>query len=101
MDAARQGELKAVAASFLSGELRPLEAALALSRFRDEVPGELQTALLSMVGVASETDDILLGHRRQLWHPDVRAKENRKHDEAQAWAEPIVRKACEHLIEAL
>jgi hypothetical protein len=57
--------------------------------------------IATMVGVASETDDIPLGHRRELWHPDVRALEDQKHDEAQAWAEPMVRITCERLVGGL
>lgn len=79
----------------------PLEAAQALASFEDEAPGDLRRLLRPMVGVTSETDDIPLGHRRELWHPDVRASEDQKHDEAQAWAEPMVRDACERLVETL
>jgi hypothetical protein len=101
MNLAQRTTLKAIATDFLEGRLLPLEAALALAPFEDEVPDELRACLTAMVGVASETDNIQLGHRRALWHPDVRALENRKHDEAQAWAEPMVRETCERLAEAL
>ena len=74
----------------------PLEAAWALAAFEDEAPDDLRRLLTPMVGVT-----IPLGHRRELWHPDVRASEGQKHDEAQAWAEPTVRDACERLVETL
>ena len=90
-----------LAVAFLRGELQPLETALALSSLEDEAPEELRDALISMVAVSSETDDIPLGERRALWHPDVRPSEDRKHDAAQAWAAPIVREACERLASAL
>jgi hypothetical protein len=72
-----------------------------LGSYFEEAPDDLKDPLLAMVGVESRTDDILLGHRRELWHPDVRAEQDQKHDEAQAWAEPIVREACERLLGAL
>ncbi|TAL12656.1 MAG: hypothetical protein EPO02_00955 [Nitrospirae bacterium] len=101
MNSARRSKLRTVATDFLEGRLLPLETAWALAAFEDDAPDDLRSLLTPMVGVASETDDIPLGHRRELWHPEVRASEDRKHDEAQAWAEPTVRHACERLVEAL
>lgn len=101
MNSARRTKLRSVATDFLEGRLSPLEAAWALAAFEDEAPHALRRFLTPMVGVASETDDIPLGHRRELWRPDVRAAEDQKHDEAQAWAEPMVRDACERLVEVL
>lgn len=101
MNSARRTKLHTIATDFLEGRLLPLEAAWALAAFEDEAPPDLKRFLKPMVGVTSETDDIPLGDRRNLWHPDVRASEDRKHDEAQAWAEPTVREMCERLIEAL
>ena len=96
MNSARRTKLRTIATDFLEGRLLPLEAAS-----EDEAPDDLRRLLTPMVGVTSETDDIPLGHRRELWHPDVRASEDQKHDEAQAWAEPTVRDACERLVETL
>lgn len=93
--------LKVIATDFLEGRLRPVEAAVALAPFVDEVPENLRQYLTAMVGVASETDHIPLGERRAFWHPDVRVKEDEKHDRAQAWAEPMVRETCEALVSAL
>ena len=93
--------LKVIAVDFLEGRLRPVEAAIALAPFEDEAPENLRQYLTSMVAVVSETDDIPLGDRRAFWHPDVRAKEDEKHDRAQVWAEPIVRETCEALVGAL
>jgi hypothetical protein len=93
-------ELKAIAIDFLEGRLRPVETAVALAPFREEAPEDLRHYLTSMVAVASETDDIPLGDRRAFWHPHVRAKEDEKHDRAQAWAEPMVRETCEALVRA-
>ncbi len=101
MDLAHREKLRTVATDFLEGRLSPLEAAWALASLEDEAPDDLRRLLTPMVGVTSETDDIPLGHRRALWHPDVRALEDQKHDEAQAWAEPTVRLVCERLVQAL
>lgn len=101
MDSLRRAALLSIATDFLEGRLPPLEAAWALAAFEDEVPYELKSCLTAMVAVESETDDIPLGGRWELWHPDVRATEDRKHDAAQAWAEPIVRESCERLVAAL
>jgi hypothetical protein len=95
------GALKQIAMSFIEGRASALETAIALAPFEDEVPTELRGYLTEMVGVASETDAIPLGARRELWHPDVRAREDEKHDRAQVWAEPVVRAACEGLLAAL
>jgi hypothetical protein len=94
--------LKTLATDFLAGRLLPLEAARALAQFEEEeAPDDLRAPLRTMAGVASETDDIPLGQLRALWRPDVRAREDQKHDEAQAWAEPLVREACERLVRGL
>lgn len=53
--------------------------------------------MADMALVASETDAILVGSRRDFWHPEVRAREDEKHDKARAWAEPMVRATCEKL----
>ena len=96
MNSARRTKLRTIATDFLEGRLLPLEAAWALAAFEDEAPDDLRRLLTPMVGVT-----IPLGHRRELWHPDVRASEGQKHDEAQAWAEPTVRAACERLVDPL
>ena len=101
MDTDKRAELRRLVTAYLIGELQPLETALALSAYEAEAPDDIREPLMEMVGVASETDDILLGPRRSLWHPEVRAKEDQKHDKAQAWAAPIVQSACERLIMAL
>jgi hypothetical protein len=101
MNPDRRTALKKIVTDFLEGRLTPLEAAWALAPFEDEVSDDLKDCLRTMVGVSSETDDIPLGHRRAFWHPDVRAKEDQKHDSAQAWAEPMVRETCERLVRAL
>ncbi|OHB30104.1 MAG: hypothetical protein A2790_05020 [Phenylobacterium sp. RIFCSPHIGHO2_01_FULL_69_31] len=101
MNSARRAKLRTIATDFLQGRLLPLEAAWALVAFEGEAPDDLRRFLTPMVGVTSETDDIPLGHRRELWHPDVRPTEDQKHDEAQVWAEPLVREACKRLFEAL
>lgn len=101
MNSALSTKLRTIAMDFLEGRLLPLEAARSLAAFEDEAPPDLRRFLTPMVGVTSETDDIPLGHRRELWHPDVRPAEAQKHDEAQAWAEPKVREACERLVQAL
>lgn len=101
MDAKEKAELRRLATAYLRGESPPLETARALSAYEDEAPDDLREPLTAMVGVVSETDDIPLGAQRSFWHPEVRAKEDRKHDEAQARAAPLVRRACERLIMAL
>jgi hypothetical protein len=101
MNSARRSALRAIAKDFLEGRTLPLEAALALAGFENEAPDEIRECLTDMVGVASQTDAIQLGQRRQLWHPDVRAAEDQKHDDAQAWAAPLVRATCERLVGAL
>ena len=93
--------LTSIAADFLEGRISALEAAVALAPFEDDVSPELRRHLTDMVAIASETDTIPLGARRELWHPDVRAREDEKHDRAQAWAEPIVRETCRTLASAL
>lgn len=90
-----------IATGFLEGRLSALEAAVELAPFERNVPVELREILTDMVAVSSETDAIPFGARRELWHPDVRAREDEKHDRAQAWAEPMVRAACEKLVAAL
>lgn len=97
----KHAQLRAIATEFLEGRSSPLETAFALAPYEDSVPGELRPCLTQMVGVASETDDILLGRQRELWHPEARAQQDEKHDRAQAWAEPMVRETCEKLASAL
>jgi hypothetical protein len=95
-------EIRRLAQDFLEGRLQPLEAALALSGYAHEDPPKaLNDAFVSFILVASETDDVPLGERRALWHPDVRAKEDQKHDKAQAWARPIVEEACTRILATL
>ena len=101
MEFSRRAALKMIATEFLEGKLEPLETALAMAAFKDEAPEDLRGSLAEMVGVASETDDIPLGSRRELWHQDSRPVQDRRHDEAQAWAKPIVREACERIVLAL
>jgi len=98
----QRNKAREIAAAYLQGEMLPLETALELySHLSDDLPGDLQEVLLSITFVVSETDAIYLGERRQLWHPDVKAKEDRKHDEAQTRFAPIVRDACEQLVKLL
>ena len=92
--------LTSIAADFLEGRISALEAAVALAPFEEDVSPELRRHLTDMVAIASETDAIPLGPRRELWHPDVR-REDEKHDSAQAWAEPMVRETCRTLASAL
>jgi hypothetical protein len=101
MNVLSRAALKTIATDFLEGRLLPLEAALALAPHENEVPQHLRACMTDMVAVASETDDIPLGERREFWRPDVRAREDQKHDKAQAWAEPIVRKTCKRLVHEL
>lgn len=92
-------EVQRLAKSFLAGELTPLAAAWTLSQFESQDhPSAADEPLLALLAVASETDDIPLGERRRFWHPDVRSTEDAKHDRAQAWARPIVEKACLQLL---
>jgi hypothetical protein len=97
MDAGSRIALNGIARNFLEGRLRPLEAAVVLATFEDDAPHDIKDCLIAMVGVASATDHILLGDRRDLWRPKVRALKDQEHDEAQAWAEPVVRETCERL----
>jgi hypothetical protein len=101
VDPVVEAELRSIASAFLAGRELPLETAFALSKFVGEAPAQISRCLDEVAGVASQTDHILLGVRRSLWAPTVRVKEDQKHDEAQAWAKPIVQKACEALIAAL
>jgi hypothetical protein len=101
MDAYTKDVLRALAAAYLRGERLPLETALELAKNEDDAPSSIQQALTDCVMVASETDAIPLGERRAFWHADVRNQEDQRHDEAQAWAAPIVRQACEDLIALL
>jgi len=95
-------EIRRLAWDFLEGRLEPLEAAVALSGYAHENPPQaLYDAFTSFVVIASETDDVPLGERRMLWHPDVRAKEDQKHDRAQAWARPMVEEACTQILAVL
>jgi hypothetical protein len=84
----------------LDGRTSPLETAIALCRHHDAAvePEALREALLAFVAVASETDAIPVGGRRAFWHPDVREREDLKHDAAQAWAYPIVEEACTRIL---
>jgi hypothetical protein len=92
-------EAQRLANSFLDGELTPLAAAWALSRFESQDhPAEADEPLLALLAVASETDAIPLGERRRFWYPDVRPAEDAKHDRAQEWARPIVQAACRQLV---
>jgi hypothetical protein len=101
MEQSLQTSMRSIAIAFQDGRLSALEAAVALAPFESEVSPELRDCLTDMVAVASETDAIPLGARRDLWHPDVRAHEDAKHDRAQAWAQPLVRATCERLLSAL
>jgi hypothetical protein len=96
-------EIRRQARAFLDGETPPVETAVALCRYHDDTiePEALREALMAFVAVASETDAIPVGHRRALWHPDVREKEDLKHDEAQTWARPIVEEACAQILTAV
>jgi hypothetical protein len=100
MEQSLRDSIRTVAIAFQEGRLSALEAAVALAPFEEEVDLKLRECLTDMVAVASEMDAIPLGSRRELWHPDVRAREDEKHDCAQAWAEPIVRATCERLLSA-
>jgi len=92
-------EIQRLAKSYLAGELTPLAAAWVLSHFESQDhPAEAVEPLLALLTVASETDDIPLAERRQFWHSDVRQAEDEKHDRAQAWARPLVEKACLQLL---
>lgn len=101
MEQTTRSALKSIVGDFLDGRRSALEAAVALAPFEDAVAPELRGYLTDMVTVASETDEIPFGARRDLWHPDVRAGEDEKHDRAEAWAESMVRKTCEKLASAL
>lgn len=92
-------EVQHLAATFLRGEITAIEAAVRLSRYRHSgLPKALDEYLDVMMLVDSETDAIPFGERRELWHPDARADEDKKHDDAQAWARPLVEEACKNLI---
>ncbi|WP_369059804.1 hypothetical protein ABOZ73_00340 [Caulobacter sp. 73W] len=97
MDQFLRTALISITTDFLEGRISPLEAAIALAPFEDDVAPELRECIADMVLVSSETDAIPVGSRRDLWHPDVRAREDEKHDSAQAWAEPMVRATCQRL----
>jgi hypothetical protein len=101
MDPDHRAALRTIATDFLDGRMLPLETASALATLEDGAPGDLRALMTTMVAVASETDDIPLGARRELWHRDVRVREDQKHNEAQHRAEPMVREACEHLLRRL
>jgi hypothetical protein len=95
-------EARSIAQAFLRGDTPPLETALALSPFYQlEHRADLEKPLQAFVAVASETDAIPLGERRTLWHPNVKALEDAKHDRAQDWARSIVARACEQLLAAI
>ncbi|MBO9558449.1 MAG: hypothetical protein J7515_07665 [Caulobacter sp.] len=102
MDEGDLPEIRRLAQAFLDGEALPIETAVALFSYHDDnlKPKALREAFLSFVVVASETDAIPLGDRRAFWHPDVRAKEDLRHDNAQTWARPIVEAACIEILTA-
>jgi hypothetical protein len=86
----------------LNGKLPPLEAALAIKAFAfGDHPAAADIPFDTLAAVESETDAIPLGERRDLWHPDVRVAEDRKHDQAQEWARPLVERACRQLLDAI
>jgi hypothetical protein len=93
--------VRELAGNYLEGGLRPIEAALELEGFRDALPSVSASIFDTFLVISSETDDILLGDRRALWHPDVRAAEDAKHDQAQEWARPLMDEACALLLSAL
>jgi len=95
-------EVRRLANSFLRGEIEPLEAALALNAYgKDDHPKAADEPFLTVEMIASETDAIPLGNRRSFWHPDVRTDEDKKHDNAQIWARPMMETACHQLLAAL
>jgi len=100
VDHADLQEVRDGAKAFLDGKIPPIETAIALGRHHDDAvePAPLREALLAFVTVASETDVIPVGDRRAFWHLDAREKEDLKHDEAQAWARPIVEEACQQIL---
>src|SRR5579862_4736584 len=83
-----------LAKAYLDGGMNPIEAAIALDGYRDALSMIPDAVLDVFLAISSETDAILLGESRKLWHPDVRAAQDLKHDRAQAWARPLVDKAC-------
>lgn len=92
-------KVREIAAAYLRGEILPIETALKLTRYWDDNhPKPLCDALEIMLLVSSEADGIFVGDARDLWHPDVKEKEDRRHDKAQAWAAPLVKEACEYLV---
>jgi len=98
--ASSRNEIRKIATAFLAGESLPLESALTVrALITDDCP--LEEARQIVTCVVSETDDILLDDRRQLWHADVRDAESDKHDRAQEWARPLIQQACEQLLAAL
>ena len=95
-------EIRKLAKGFLGGDLRPIEAAVALNAYGPEDSADpAYAAFLTMNVISSETDAIPLSERRELWHPDVRAAEDAKHDRAQAWAHPMVTEACLQILALL
>jgi hypothetical protein len=94
--------IRRIANDFLAGEIEPLEAALALDAWSEiGKDADIRRPFLTICAITSETDAIPLGERRNLWHPDVRAAEDAKHDRAQEWARPLLTEACHDLLAAL
>jgi len=90
-----------IASDYLERRINPIEAALALMPLLDDLTAVPDTILSTFIAISSETDAIPLGERRTLWHPDVRAVEDAKHDRAQEWARGLMNDACPALVAEL
>jgi hypothetical protein len=101
VSASAREQARETADGYLAGRINAIEAALILAGLRDGLPEAPEAIFDTFAVISSETDTILLGERRSLWHPAVRAREDAKHDHAQDWARPLMDEACCALLTAL
>jgi hypothetical protein len=97
-------ELRRIALRLLGGDIGVIAASRALSRLRPEVAPawpEMDEALITFVGVDSETDDLAIGAEREMWAPAALAVQDQKIVEAEDRFREPARVACRRVLELL
>ena len=77
-------EVAIVAEQMLNGELELLEGCRKLVQLHSRSGAPDDDAIITVIGIESETDDLPAGRDRERWAPDVLAEKDRQRDEYMA-----------------
>jgi hypothetical protein len=93
-------EIVSVAARVLAGQMDPIEGCRWIVRHQSLLSEEQRrdAAILTLVGIESETDHFAVGAARQNWEPDALAQQDLRKAEYLHRIEPSLLEACKAIV---